>query len=174
MQPNDTGALGLSRRVLYWVRILNIAYGAGITLMLVMSIVAPQFLFETLGFKLPDVWGERSIALRGMMLIGIAGAFIVHRMLTMLMQIVDSVHAGDPFVAENGSRIQSIAWLLLIGEILSLIIGALVEFVSTPEQPFDTGWRFTLTPWIAVLMLFVLARVFDHGARLREDLEGTV
>ena len=174
MRPDDTGALGLSRRVLYWVRILNIAYGAGITLMLVTSIVAPQFLFEALGFKLADVWGDRSIAIRGMMLVGIAGAFIVHRILAKLMQIVDSVHAGDPFVAENGARIQSIAWLLLMAEVLSLVVGALVEFISTPEQPFDTGWRFTLTPWIAVLLLFVLARVFDHGARMREDLEGTV
>ena len=174
MRPDDTGALGLSRRVLYWVRILNIAYGAGITLMLVMSIVAPQFLFEALGFKLADVRGDRSIAIRGMMLVGIAGAFIVHRILAKLMQIVDSVHAGDPFVAENGARIQSIAWLLLMAEVLSLVVGALVEFISTPEQPFDTGWRFTLTPWIAVLLLFVLARVFDHGARMREDLEGTV
>ena len=174
MRPDDTGALGLSRRVLYWVKILNIVYGAGITLMLVMSVVAPEFLFKALGFKLTDVWGDRSIAIRAMMLIGIAGAFIVHRMLTMLMQIVDSVHAGDPFVVENGARIQSIAWLLLIAEILSLVVGALVKFISTPEQPFDTGWRFTLTPWIAVLLLFVLARVFDHGARLREDLEGTV
>ncbi len=174
MRPDDTGALGLSRRVLYWVKILNILYGAGITLMLVISVVAPEFLFKALGFKLPDVWGDRSIALRGMMIIGVAGAFLVHRMLTMLMQIVDSVREGDPFVVENGARIQSIAWLLLIAEVLSLIVGALVEFISTPEQPFDTGWRFTLTPWIAVLLLFVLARVFDHGARMREDLEGTV
>ena len=28
--------------------------------------------------------------------------------------------------------------------------------------------------WLAVLLLFVLARVFDHGARMREELEGTV
>jgi hypothetical protein len=26
----------------------------------------------------------------------------------------------------------------------------------------------------AVLLLFVLARVFDHGARMRGDLEGTI
>jgi hypothetical protein len=35
-------------------------------------------------------------------------------------------------------------------------------------------WSFGLTGWIAVLMLFVLARVFHQGARMREELEGTV
>ena len=35
-------------------------------------------------------------------------------------------------------------------------------------------WSFSFTPWVAVLLLFVLARVFEHGARMRADLEGTV
>jgi hypothetical protein len=33
---------------------------------------------------------------------------------------------------------------------------------------------FTFTPWLAVLMLFVLSGVFAQGARMRADLEGTV
>jgi hypothetical protein len=36
------------------------------------------------------------------------------------------------------------------------------------------NWTFSVTRWIAVLLLFVLARVFEQGARMREDLEGTV
>ena len=31
-----------------------------------------------------------------------------------------------------------------------------------------------MTGWLAVLLLFVLARVFNHGTRIRDDLEGTV
>jgi hypothetical protein len=31
-----------------------------------------------------------------------------------------------------------------------------------------------VTGWLAVLLLFVLARVFDYGTRMRDDLEGTV
>jgi hypothetical protein len=174
MRFNDSGALGMSMTVLKLVRILNILYGAGITLMLGMSVVAPEFLFKALGFKQLDPWDERSIAVRALMVVGIAGASIVHRILAGLMQIVGSVYIGDPFITENATRIQSIAWLLLSAEILHLVAGALVEYISTPGQPFDTDWRFSLTPWVAILMLFVLARVFDHGARLREDLEGTV
>lgn len=44
----------------------------------------------------------------------------------------------------------------------------------TVQVPIDIDWTFSFTPWIAVLLLFVLARVFAHGARMREDLEGTV
>jgi hypothetical protein len=40
--------------------------------------------------------------------------------------------------------------------------------------PLHFKYDFSLTPWLAVLLLFVLARVFEQGAHMREDLEGTV
>jgi hypothetical protein len=46
--------------------------------------------------------------------------------------------------------------------------------VSTPSAPLDINWSFSLTRWIAVLLLFVLARVFEQGARMREELAGTI
>lgn len=59
-------------------------------------------------------------------------------------------------------------------ELLHLAIGAIAAGASSQSQPLDIGWSFSPTRWIAVLLLFVLARVFDHGARMRADLEGTV
>jgi len=63
--------------------------------------------------------------------------------------------------------------------------GRLVE--EDPDSPgsiFEIGkiqvWEpgkvdaFSFAPWLAVLLLFVLAGVFAHGARMRADLEGTV
>ena len=38
----------------------------------------------------------------------------------------------------------------------------------------DLDWNFSFTRWLSVLLLFVLARVFAQGARMREDLAGTV
>jgi hypothetical protein len=84
------------------------------------------------------------------------------------------VRAGDPFVVDNGTRLQSIGWCVLAAELLHLPVGAIARWMSTPEQPFDLNLRYSFTPWIAVLLLFVLARVFEHGARMREDIEGTV
>lgn len=166
-------ALKLSRRVLGWLRLLNIAYGCGVGLMLVASLVAPAFLFRAIGLD-GTLGGTTTLAMRAIMVVGLAGAFIAHRILTGLLQIVESVRAGQPFVLENADRLHGIAWWLLGAELLHLVVGALARLASTAAQPIDIDWSFSFTPWIAVLLLFVLARVFAHGARMREDIEGTV
>ena len=166
-------ALGLSRRALRWLRVLNIAYGVAIGVMLIISFVAPEFLFEAIRVG-GQPWTTATLAMRGIMVVGIAGAFIAHRILTRLLQIVESVRAGDPFVLDNAERLHAIAWLLLGAELLHLLVGALARLASTPAHPVDIDWTFSFTPWIAVLLMFVLARVFAHGARMREDIEGTV
>lgn len=174
MQDRYSGALGLSRRVLVGLRALNIVYGIGVGVMLVVSIVAPDFLFDALGLRGTAGWTASTLAMRGIMVVGIAGALIAHRILTGLLQIVESVRAGDPFVLDNAARLTAIAWWLLGAELLHLLVGVLVGLASTPAQPIDIDWTFSFTPWLAVLLLFVLAGVFTHGARMREDIEGTV
>jgi len=69
---------------------------------------------------------------------------------------------------------------LLIGLRVIMVIGIcgvpVVHFVLTSSVavPLHFKYDFSLTPWLAVLLLFVLARVFEQGAHMREDLEGTV
>jgi len=46
--------------------------------------------------------------------------------------------------------------------------------VSSPEHPLHLDAGFSINGWVAVLLTFVLARVFAVGAHMREDLEGTV
>jgi hypothetical protein len=174
MQHRYPGALALSRRALGWLRVLNIAYGIGIGFMLVVSLVKPEFLFAALGVGATRGRTAPILAMRGIMVVGIAGAFIAHRILTALQRMVETVRDGDPFVLDNAARLQSIAWWLLVAELLHLLVGVLARFGSTPAQPLDIDWTFSFTPWIAVLLLFVLARVFEHGARMREDIAGTV
>jgi hypothetical protein len=58
--------------------------------------------------------------------------------------------------------------------VLRLAIMLIAAAVSTQAQPVDMGDGFSFTPWLAVLLLFVLAGVFAQGARMRTDLEGTV
>ena len=55
-------------------------------------------------------------------------------------------------------------------EALRIAVAAIAAAVWEPGR-FDA---FSFAPWLAVLLLFVLAGVFTHGARIREDLEGTV
>lgn len=68
----------------------------------------------------------------------------------------------------------AIAWCVLAGQVLRLAIMLIAAAVSTQAQPVDMGEGFSFTPWLAVLLLFVLAGVFAQGARMRADLEGTV
>jgi hypothetical protein len=59
-------------------------------------------------------------------------------------------------------------------ELMHFAVGAVASSVSSAEVPLNIGWNFSLTRWLAVLLLFVLARVFEQGAHMREELEGTV
>ena len=82
------------------------------------------------------------------------------------------VRVGDPFVPENAARLQQIAWALLWVQVLHLVFGVLAKMLSSKNAVIE--WTFSLSGWLAVILLFVLARVFEEGARMRRDLEGTV
>src|SRR5450432_4571035 len=100
--------------------------------------------------------------------------YIIGVILKRLLAMVETVRAGDPFVAANASRLQVIAWTLLALQVLSLVIGAIGKSVSTPAHPLHLNAGFSVNGWLAVLLMFLLARVFAEGALMREDLEGTV
>jgi hypothetical protein len=91
-----------------------------------------------------------------------------------LLAIVDTVRSGDPFVAANADRLQLIAWSLLALQLLSLVVGGIGKAISTPAHPLHLDAGFSTSGWLAVLLTFILARVFAAGALMREDLEGTV
>ena len=55
-----------------------------------------------------------------------------------------------------------------------MVIGAIGKAVSTPAHPVHLDAGFSISGWLAVLLTFVLARVFAEGTVMREDLEGTV
>jgi hypothetical protein len=84
------------------------------------------------------------------------------------------VRAGDPFIGANANRLQAIAWTLLALQLLSVVIGAIGKAVSSPAHPVHLDAGFSISGWLAVILTFVLARVFAEGTLMREDLEGTV
>ena len=111
----------------------------------------------------------RSIAVMGLVTIPIHYA-----VLKRLLAMVETVRAGDPFVAANASRLQTIAWALLALQCFSIVIGAIADSLSTPTHPVNIDAGFSISGWLAVLLTFLLARVFAEGTLMREDLEGTV
>ena len=172
MKFDFPAALPAARTFVRGLIVLNVVLGLGIFILFVASLVARDAVFTALGV---DVANARLIiGGRLIMVIGMGSAPLTHILLTRLLAIVETVRSGDPFVAENAARLHTTAWALLGLEVLHLAVGAIAAAASSPSQPLDLDWNFSVTGWLAVLLLFVLAQVFDHGTRMRDDLEGTV
>ncbi len=174
MSQPQSNALALSRRVLRVLITLNLLLGFLILVLLIASLVAEEWVMGALGAPSTASNGPLIIGMRMVMVIGVLATPVTNVALSRLLAIVSTVSLGDPFVAENASRLQQIAWAVLGLEMLHLCVGIVQAGVSSGAASLDLDWNFSLTPWLAVLLLFVLARVFDHGTRMREDLEGTV
>ena len=166
--------LALSSRVLRVLTKLNLLMGALIMALLIATLVAEGPVMGALGVRPAQFSPRVFLGMRMIMVLGICGVPVVHFILTRLLMIVDTVSTGNPFVAANAARLQAIAWALLGLELMHFAVGAVGSSVSSAAGPLHLSWGFSLTRCIAVLLLFVLARVFEEGARMREDLEGTV
>ncbi len=168
-----SAALPITNVVLRIFIVLNWLSGAAI-LALLVAMPTEQWIMTALGLS-PSPEAERLIlGLHAIAVVGLAAIPLNYVVLKRLLAIVETVRAGDPFVVANAHRLQAIAWALLALQLLSLVIGAIAKAISTPERPFDFDAGFSINGWLAVLLTFVLARVFAEGTRMREDLEGTV
>jgi hypothetical protein len=166
--------LALSSRVLRVLTKLNLLMGALIMALMIASMIAEGPVMRALGVRPALSNSMLIIGMRLIMVIGICAVPVVHFILTRLLMIVETVSTGNPFVAANAARLQAIAWALLALELTHYAVGAVAASVSSAAVPLNISWGFSLTRWLAVLLLFVLARVFEQGARMREELEGTV
>jgi hypothetical protein len=106
--------------------------------------------------------------LRLWMLLALPLIAIVHVFFSRLLAVIATVRTGDPFVPENAVRLQTIAWCALGGQLYELLFGVLVAAVNAAGS--NVPWKFSATGWLAVVLLFVLARVFEEGTQMREDL----
>jgi hypothetical protein len=169
-----SGALTASRIVLRILLVLNWLYGAAILAGLVGSFAAERPVMTAFGVP-PSAETEPLIqGMRAMALLGLVAIPLHYVILRRLLDVVESVRVGASFIGENASRLQRIAWAMLSLQLLSLVIGVIAAGVSTRKHPLHVDAGFSTAGWLAVLLLFVLARVFAEGARMREELEGTV
>ena len=173
MSRHYSAALPIAYVVLRILIVLNWLAGAAI---LALLLVMPNEQWIMSAFKLsPGPEAERLVTgLRIVAVLGLVTIPLNYFILKRLVAMVETVRAGDPFVAANAYRLNAIAWLLLALQILSMIIGGIGEAISTPEHPVDLDAGFSINGWLAVLLTFVLARVFAEGTLMREDLEGTI
>ena len=170
---SSSAALPIAYALLRILVVLNWLMFAAIVVLLV-AMPNEQWIMSAFDLS-PGPEAERMVmGLRAAAVLGLAVFVLNNAVLKRLLAIVETVRAGDPFVAANAERLQSIARTLLALQLLSIVIGAIGDAVSTPAHPVDLDAGFSINGWLAVLLTFLLARVFAAGTRMRDDLEGTV
>jgi hypothetical protein len=115
----------------------------------------------------------------------LAYCVIVYALIHSIGAIVHSVRQGDPFTAQNASRLRKLGWMFLI---IGLVIWFGDSWEAAKEIAKDIKHTEAYTIWISGIvyllanpalilaspLMFILARVFDVGIAMREDVEGTV
>jgi len=154
-QASPSAALPIAYAVLRILIVVNWLMGAAI---LALLVVMPNQQWIMAAFKLsasPDterlIMGLRAIATLGLVVVPL-NYVVLKRLLAMV----------------------AIAWALLALQLLSVVIGSIAKAVSNPAHPVHVDAGFSISGWLAVLLTFLLARVFAEGTLMREDLEGTV
>lgn len=110
---------------------------------------------------------------RFLLLLALPAGIAIDRLFRVLAAMLRTVIDGEPFAAANAGRLRTIGWSLLALQVLDLAMGAATWWGQA--RGLDAlGWQPALTGWLAVLVAFVLARVFAAGTALREDVEGIV
>lgn len=180
-RPNDL--LLLAGKILSIFMQAAMAFG-GIVLMIVIPAI---FIMQgQINAELIEETGDPSITLPvflivGVMLIGLVILAALFVFFGKLRQIIGTVGDGDPFAPANADRLSLMGWLMLavqLAVIPATMLGVqLAQFADKFEDSdinIEGGFDLDLTGILIVILLFILSRVFKHGARMREDLEGTV
>jgi hypothetical protein len=169
-----SSTLPLAHASLRILIILNWIFGAGILALLVATIVAEQWTFTALGIPPSSAVRTLVTGMRAIAVLGLVAIPLNRAVLGRLLAIIETVRGGDPFIAANADRLQTIAWVLLALQLVSLVIGGIGEAISTPAHPLHLDAGVSVSGWLAVILTFVLARVFAEGTLMRNDLTGTV
>lgn len=169
---SSSAALSIAYVTLRILIVVNCLGGAAI---LVLLVIMPNRQWIMSAFDLsPSADADRLVmGLRAIAVLGLVAVPLNHAVLKRLLAIVETIRAGNAFVAVNASRLQVIAWVLLTLQLLSLVIDAIARAVSLPGHPLDLDAGFSINGWLAVLLTFVLARVFAEGALMRDDVRRT-
>ncbi len=120
------------------------------------------------------------LPMAGAMVIALAILVALFLFFGRLRAIIATVGEGEPFVPANAERLNLMAWLLLATQLLAIPLAMFVVELAKRADDIEGANvmgevdPFDMTGILMVLTLFILARVFRHGAAMRDDLEGTV
>lgn len=170
----QSSALPVARVALRILIVVNWVFGALILGLLLLSFVSEAWVWRALGVGAMAGRGDVVAGMRSIMALGLAGIPVAHIVYSQLLRIVDSVRLGRPFSSDNADRLRRIAWAVLALELLRYALAGIAAALTSSGVPVQISGKVSVTAILAILLLFVLAQVFREGARMNEDLEGTV
>jgi hypothetical protein len=162
--------LPVTRFVLRAGFVLNLALTPFLALMLVTTFFAgPEGAEAMMRARGADSSINVVLAYRVFLAGGVVLMILFALLLRSLLRIIDSARDGDPFIPANAARLRHIGWLLLAILVLEFLI-------SLPLGPGPAAGSFgSIVPGLViVLLVFVLARVFEIGSTMRTELKETV
>ena len=68
----------------------------------------------------------------------------------------------------------AMGWIAIASHFLAIPLNMVSQWLANFSDRFVVNFGISLAGLLLALVLFILARVFREGARMREDLEGTV
>lgn len=99
---------------------------------------------------------------------------LVWAMMRKLLAIIDSVEDGNPFIKANAIRLRVIGWIMVGVQIIGLPLATAAGNVADLFGENDVGFDPPLNGVLAILLVFILAGIFERGTEMREELEGTI
>ena len=129
----------------------------------------------------PDAYGLLPMLM--IILAGVIGVLtLAITFLFQLTKIINSAGEGDPFVRINAKRLRMMAYvtlaiqgvLVVLTITFSVLQGKLGELKPDSELTLQSDLDVSLTGILMFFILIILARIFERGADMREELEGTV
>jgi len=110
----------------------------------------------------------------GVMLLSAAALLLGILFFRHLFRIIGTVGEGDPFVPANADRLRAMGWIAVGVQVLTIPLEGLGHWLENLTEHVDVNMDFSGSGLLMALILFILARVFREGARLRGEVEGTV
>jgi hypothetical protein len=167
MTANRTDLLSFTRTLLRWGFYIDVGL-----LALLVAVGAALMLSDSSRIHLTGMESmtpaQKLAATRFAVAGGLACCALTLPVLRWLLGIVDSTRAGDPFVPDNGLRLQRIGWAMLAINVVAHMMETAVTrgYVGIPRPTF--------AGLMTVLMIFVLARIFETGSIMRAELKETI
>jgi hypothetical protein len=176
MNKSNSNYLIKTGKAFNYVAMLIVAIGwvipicAGVIHFLILA--ANNFGYD--GKVIFDNWQEaQSLALAFFV------CFPLYRFFQRLQKIIDSVASQSVFEMANADHLKAMGWYFLASQ-AAVTLATAANFMwsagADERELLENSIELflTLPSYLLVVVLFILAEVFRHGAAMREDLEGTV